>query len=79
MLEELIKLPEWRKFSARLPVGPRMSLAFVLPADDKKSAAVLRQVAYSWAANGYLDRLMGKMVRQIAFEVYLDQDVPDCH
>ena len=79
MLEELIKLPEWRKFSARLPVGPRMNLAFVLPADDKKSAAVLRQVAYSWAANGYLDRLMSKMVRQIAFEVYLDQDVPDCH
>ena len=79
MLEQLIKLPEWKKFSARLPVGPRKTLAFVVPAGDKKSAAVLKQVAAAWTASGYLDRLMNKMVRQIAFEVYLDQDVPDCH
>lgn len=79
MLEGLIKLPEWKKFSARLPVGSRTTLAFVVPAGDKKSAAVLRQIATAWAANGYLDRLMNKAVRQIAFEVYLDQDVPDCH
>lgn len=79
LLEELIKLPEWKKFSARLPVGPRTSLVFALPAGDKQSSAALRQVAFAWAADGYLDRLMRKMVRQIAFEVYLDQDVPDCH
>lgn len=79
MLEELIKLPEWKKFSARLPVGPRTRLAFVVPAGDKKSAAALRQVAAAWAAGGYLDQLTTKAVRQIAFEVYLDQDVPDCH
>lgn len=79
MLEELIKLPEWKKFSARLPLGPRTTLAFVVAAGDKKSAAVLKQVATAWAATGYLDRLMNKAVRQIAFEVYLDQDVPDCH
>jgi polar amino acid transport system substrate-binding protein len=79
MLEQLIKLPEWKKFSARLPVGPRTTLAFVVPAGDKKSAAVLKRVAIAWAANGYLDHLVNKAVRQIAFEVYLDQDVPDCH
>ena len=79
MLEQLIKLPEWKKFSARLPVGPRTTLAFVVPAGDQRSAAVLKQVATAWAADGYLDRLMSKAVRQIAFEVYLDQDVPDCH
>lgn len=79
MLEELIKLPEWKKFSARLPVGPRTTLAFVVPAADKNSAAFLKQVASDWAASGYLDQQMKKAVRHIAFEVYLDQDVPDCH
>jgi polar amino acid transport system substrate-binding protein len=79
MLEELIKLPEWKKFSARLPVGARTTLAFVVPAADRKSAALLKQVTDDWSAQGYPEQLMKKTVRQIAFEVYLDQDVPDCH
>ncbi|MES2536104.1 MAG: transporter substrate-binding domain-containing protein [Pseudomonadota bacterium] len=79
MLEELIKLPEWKKFSARLPVGPRSALAFVVPAGDAATVAFLRQVAGDWRASGYLPRLTSQMVRHIAFEVYLDQDVPDCH
>ncbi len=79
MLEQLINLQEWKKFSARLPVGQRTMLAFVVPVGDKKSASILKQATAAWAANGYLDRLMYKAVQQIAFEVYLDQDVPDCH
>ncbi|HZW14268.1 MAG TPA: transporter substrate-binding domain-containing protein [Noviherbaspirillum sp.] len=79
MLEELIKLPEWKKFSARLPVGPRTALAFVVPSADKKSATYLKQVTNDWAANGTLDKLVKNAVRNIAFEVYLDQTVPDCH
>jgi polar amino acid transport system substrate-binding protein len=79
MLEELIKLPEWKKFSARLPVGPRTSLALAVPAGDTNATAFLKQVARDWQATGYLDSQMKKMVRNIAFEVYLDQNVPDCH
>lgn len=79
MLEELIKLPEWKKFSARLPAGPRTTLAFIAPANDKKTAAVLKQVADEWKAKNYSEELVKKAVRHIAFEVYLDQDVPDCH
>jgi len=79
MLEELIKLPEWKKFSARLPVGPRTPLEFVVPGDDAKSIAFLRQLASDWRTSGYLDQLLKKRARSIAFEVYLDQDVPDCH
>lgn len=79
MLEELIKLPEWKKFSAALPVGPRAKLAFVVPASDKKSAAFLKQVTDEWTAQGHVDQLVKKSVRNIAFEVYLDQNVPDCH
>jgi polar amino acid transport system substrate-binding protein len=79
MLEELIRYPEWKKFSARLPTGPRTTLAFVVPAADKKSAAFLKQVVADWTANGHLDKLMKIAVRNIAFEVYLDQNAPDCH
>lgn len=79
MLEELINYPEWKKFSARLPVGQRSTLAFVVPATDRKSAAFLKQVVDDWAAKGHVDKLMKNAVRNIAFEVYLDQDVPDCH
>ncbi|WP_420475602.1 ABC transporter substrate-binding protein [Noviherbaspirillum sp. ST9] len=79
MLEELIRYPEWKKFSARLPAGPQSVLAFVVPAADKKGADVLRQVVADWKANGLLDQTLKTAVRNIAFEVYLDQNAPDCH
>ncbi|HJU71668.1 MAG TPA: transporter substrate-binding domain-containing protein [Paucimonas sp.] len=79
LLEELLKLPEWKKFSATLPAASRTALAFVVPARDIQAAAVLKQVAQQWQATGYLQQLLQKSARSIAFEVYLDQDVPDCH
>jgi polar amino acid transport system substrate-binding protein len=79
MLEELLKLPEWKKFSARLPAVQRTPLVFAVRAGDAKSAAFLQQLAAGWRASGYLDQLNRKRARSIAFEVYLDQDVPDCH
>ncbi len=79
MLEELIKYPEWKKFSARLPAGPRSTLAFIVPAADKKRAAYLKQVVSDWSTNGHVDKQLKTAVRNIAFEVYLDQTAPDCH
>lgn len=79
MLEELIKYPEWKKFSARLPVGPRLTQVFIVPSSDRKTGAFLKQVANEWVTTGYIDKLMKTAVRNIAFEVYLDQAVPDCH
>lgn len=79
MLEELITYPEWKKFSARLPAGPNMILAFVVPERDKKSVAFLKDVVRDWSSNGYLNKQVKNATRNIAFEVYLDQNVPDCH
>ena len=79
MLEELLKLPEWKKFSARLPALPGRTLAFVVPANDRKTIALLRQTAGEWKEKAYPAQLMKKAVQNIAFEVYLDQNVPDCH
>lgn len=79
MLEQLIKQPEWKKFSATLPVGPLAPLVFIVPSDDTRTVTLLNKVAKEWSATGHLKQLTEKMVRNIAFEVYLDQDVPDCH
>lgn len=79
LLEELLRLPEWKKFSAKLAPLPGAPLAFVLPAGDDKARAWFEQVAREWQASDTLQQQLRLMARNIAFEVYLDQDVPDCH
>ncbi|MGB6055269.1 MAG: transporter substrate-binding domain-containing protein, partial [Burkholderiaceae bacterium] len=79
LLEELIKLPEWKKFSARLPAGPKTPLVLVAPRGDPSTARFLKQAALEWRAANMPNQWLAKAVRNIAFEVYLDQNVPDCH
>ncbi len=79
MLEQLIKLPEWKKFSATLPVGPLAPLVFVVPSDDVRTVTALNKIAREWSSTKRLTQVAEQKVRNIAFEVYLDQDVPDCH
>ncbi|TCS32731.1 polar amino acid transport system substrate-binding protein [Paucimonas lemoignei] len=79
LLEELLKLPEWKKFSARLTPLGGAPLVIILPKDDDKARAWATQVTQDWQARGYLQQQLRLMARNIAFEVYLDQDVPDCH
>ncbi|MGB7479616.1 MAG: transporter substrate-binding domain-containing protein [Burkholderiaceae bacterium] len=79
LLEELIKLPEWKKFSARLPTGPKTPLVLVAPRGDPSTARFLKQAALEWRAANMPNQVLAKAVRNIAFEVYLDQNVPDCH
>lgn len=79
MLEELILLPEWKKFSARLPAGPGRRLAVLVPAGDRQTIAAVQDAVRDWNKQAFPQELMKKAVRSIAFEVYLDQDVPDCH
>lgn len=79
MLEEMVRLPEWKKFSARLPAGTPAQLVFIVPGSDRKTIAFLKQTVDDWAVRRVPEALIKKAVRSIAFEVYLDQDVPDCH
>jgi len=79
MLRELIKLPEWKKFSARLESDERFLLAFVIANDDRATTKFLKSVTEEWKKGAYIDTLQKEAVRNIAFEVYLDQNVPDCH
>ncbi len=79
MLQELIKFPEWKKFSRRLPPRPRSTLAVLVPQDDAEAVRRVRAIAGAWASEDFADGLVRNAVRNIAFEVYLEQDVPDCH
>ncbi|NMM27484.1 MAG: hypothetical protein HHJ12_09420 [Glaciimonas sp.] len=79
MLNELLKLPEWKKFSVRLKVGPRTTLVLIAPAGDADTLAFLKKTARAWSENSYWSQTKKKWVSDVAFEVYLDQNVPDCH
>lgn len=79
LLEAVLEFPEWQKFSARLPVRQERDLAFVVPAHATALADTLRSQAHAWQQDDLLQRLTRQAARDIAFEVYMDQEVPDCH
>jgi polar amino acid transport system substrate-binding protein len=78
-LNELLKLPEWKKFSARLSSDTRVPLVFAASSQDSATIQLLNRVAGQWKAKRYLADLSKGRARDIAFEVYLDQNIPDCH
>src|SRR5690606_13246886 len=79
LLQELLRLPEWKKFSRRLTSRREGVLAFLVPRENAPVVARLREVASEWKAKSYTDSLVRTAVRDIAFEVYVEQEVPDCH
>lgn len=79
MLDALLEFPEWRKFSARLPIQQERDLVFILPDDDPALARTLQAQVREWREAGLLAKLTAQAARDIAFEVYMDQEVPDCH
>ncbi|MGV3741759.1 MAG: ABC transporter substrate-binding protein [Burkholderiaceae bacterium] len=79
ILEELIKLPEWKKFSASLYLGPAAEQHLVVRRDDAKTLHAVKKAAGEWQRTDFINQEIRRMVRHIAFEVYLDQNVPDCH
>ena len=79
MLHALLEFPEWEKFSARLPVQDVREWAFVLPQADAALTELLQNRAREWQDSGLLAKLTQQSARDIAFEVYMDQEVPDCH
>ncbi|KAF1042777.1 MAG: hypothetical protein GAK35_02525 [Herbaspirillum frisingense] len=78
MMKELLKLPEWKKFSAQLAPTGRQALVLKVRGADASDLATLRQIAARWN-DGFWGSVKKKWVNNVAFEVYLDQNVPDCH
>ncbi|MCA1323162.1 transporter substrate-binding domain-containing protein [Herbaspirillum sp. alder98] len=78
MMKELFKLPEWKKFSAQLAPTSRQQLVLKVRGADAADLVLLRQAAARWNET-YWAGVKKKWANNVAFEVYLDQNVPDCH
>lgn len=79
LLTALLKFPEWKKFSATLRPTDALEQVLVLPVSRKDLEPAVRRVVKSWRSSDHIDNLVARMAQDIAFEVYLDQTVPDCH
>ncbi|NYT86205.1 transporter substrate-binding domain-containing protein [Pollutimonas harenae] len=79
MLKSLLKLPEWKKFSAQLVQKDKEPLVFLADAGDEQMVSALRQLTKEWKSSRHLAALTKSRANDIAFEVYLDQTVADCH
>ncbi|NYT77057.1 transporter substrate-binding domain-containing protein [Alcaligenaceae bacterium] len=79
LFRSLLKLPEWKKFSASLPPRDNMDLVFAVRRDNTAVLEAAQKLVQGWRSEGYLKKLLKQRANDIAFEVYLDQAVPDCH
>ncbi|MNU76718.1 Bacterial extracellular solute-binding protein, family 3 [compost metagenome] len=78
--EPLVRFPEWKKFSSTLAAdGSRRERVWLLAANDQASRAWLGQEMRAWERAGAWKAMTAKWARDVAFDVYLDQEVPDCH
>ncbi|MGE8614908.1 MAG: substrate-binding periplasmic protein [Achromobacter veterisilvae] len=78
--DPLIRFPEWKKFSSTLAAdGARRERVWLLSADDPASRDWLGQEMRAWDRAGAWKAMTAKWARDVAFDVYLDQEVPDCH
>ncbi|HYG44791.1 MAG TPA: transporter substrate-binding domain-containing protein [Bordetella sp.] len=76
----LMQFPEWQKFSATLPLdGPQSERVWLARADDTAARQWLAAAMQQWQRQGIWRAMAAKWARDVAFDVYLDQEVPDCH
>jgi len=76
----LMQFPEWKKFSATLPAdGPVAERVWLARAGDEASVRWLAAAMQQWRQQGAWQAMIRKWARDVAFDVYLDQEVPDCH
>ncbi len=79
LLDALLAFPEWQKFSAQLRDETPTELVLVSARDDSDRTRLSHKTTQTWLRGNHLQMLEAKRAREIAFEVYLEQDVPDCH
>ncbi|AMP01369.1 bacterial extracellular solute-binding s, 3 family protein [Collimonas arenae] len=80
VLNGLLALPEWKKFSASLPLDASPAvLTFAVRRADADLGDYLQQLSQEWSGTGYWAGNRKRWINDVAFEVYLDQNVPDCH
>ena len=78
--EPLMHYPEWKKFSATVELAdhPR-TLTWLVASDQARQSHWLRATMQQWDSAGQWTAFSKKWATDVAFDVYLDQEVPDCH
>lgn len=78
--QPLMQYPEWKKFSATLELAdtPR-TLTWLVSAKNTHAVQWLRARMQQWDRTGQWTVFSKKWATDVAFDVYLDQEVPDCH
>jgi len=76
LLQHLLAFPEWQKFSTRLRPTTDERLWWI---SRRRQAGNPAAVSFGAPEPADLQALGRSQARDIAFEVYLDQTVPDCH
>lgn len=79
LLQELFQADQWQKFSATLPEVLPGEIAVLFPKRSSVSLAQLRDATSKIADAGNWAEQRQRWATNVALEVYLDQDGPDCH
>ncbi|MEZ2410379.1 transporter substrate-binding domain-containing protein [Bosea sp. RCC_152_1] len=79
LLRRLFSRKEWQKFSATLPAAPATELRAVLPAAASPLNDELARAIATLGVPAEWKRREERWVANVAFEVYLEQEAPDCH
>ncbi len=77
LLHQLFQRPEWQKFSASLPVQRQATL--VLSVADPASLPQVQAALAPITTDQAWQRRSARWARNVAFEVWMEQDAPDCH
>ena len=78
-LRSLLGDPEWKKFSATLPAQAPTRLAVVLPKAGGPQIDAIRSAIPNGSDRRFWNERLAQWAKDVALEVYLDQDAPDCH
>jgi polar amino acid transport system substrate-binding protein len=79
LLERLFADEQWKKFSATLPAKEPTRLVVLLPRAQGGLFDRVRGAVEEMADTNEWTARRNNWVTTVAFEVYLDQDAPDCH
>ncbi|MGN6578746.1 MAG: ABC transporter substrate-binding protein [Bordetella sp.] len=74
----LMGYPEWKKYAATLPLE-ESAAAHVWLLRGQPEAGWLAGEMRHWRGEGAWRKMTAQWARNVAFDVYLDQSVPDCH
>lgn len=79
LLQVLFQEERWHKFSATLPAILPGELIVLFPPKSSVSLSLLREASGKIADTARWDERRERWATNVALEVYLDQDGPDCH